>query len=326
MKKIKVAVIGGGNSGEREISLKSLENVCQEIDKEKFEVYKLILTGSKMECAINNLYHKVDLNDFSLSMDGQKIVFDIVYNTIHGTPGENGILQGYLELLKIPYTSSDVLTSAITFNKEVCKKILKDMIEVKMAKSIVVDNNKITSSLKIIAENIGFPCFVKPNNGGSSVATSKVSSELELSTAIEKALEQDTQAIIEEYIEGTEITCGVACIDGKPKALAITEIVSEGEFFDFEAKYINTKTQEITPARISKELYEKCLQISEQIYAALNCKGIIRIDYFVKNNELYFLEVNTTPGMTDRSLIPQQIRHNNMEIKNVITKTILSYL
>lgn len=312
-----IAVIGGGNSGEREVSLKSLDNVCNQLKNSGLNIYRLILTGSQIK--YENIL--IDLNDFSLNLNGQKIQFDAVYNTIHGTPGENGILQGYLDLLKVPYSSCDVMVSSLTFNKEFCKKALKTIEHIHFAKSLVVKKGEPIDA-KMISNILGFPCFVKPNNGGSSVATAKVKTLAELENAIQIALKEDAEVIIEEFIEGVEITCGVARVQNKIKALGITEIVSTLEFFDYEAKYVNPSTQEITPARIEPDLYQLCLERCEYIYQFLGCKGIIRIDFIVKDHKLYFLEVNTTPGMTNRSLIPQQAAHAKIPVQDILIEAL----
>lgn len=318
-----IAVVGGGNSGEREISLKSLDNVCRELAKTSVQVYKIIVTGSV--CAYFNDATKkevlLDLNDFSLTISGQKIKFDAVYNTIHGTPGENGFLPGYFDWLNIPYSSCSTMVSALTFNKEFCKKALKGIENIHFAQSLVVKKGE-TIDFQLIATKIGFPCFVKPNNGGSSVATAKAKDIDALKKAILDALTEDHEVIIEEYIEGTEITCGVARIQNKIQSIAITEIVSKLEFFDFAAKYSESSTQEITPARLTTSLYSLCMERCQYIYKFLGCKGIIRIDFIVKNDHLYFLEVNTTPGMTDRSLIPQQAAYANIPVSDMLLEAL----
>lgn len=312
-----IGVIGGGNSGEREVSLKSLENVCQELKKTELHIYPLISSGKQ----ITYQGQLIDLNDFSWEEAGQKIHPDAIYNTIHGTPGENGLLQGYFDLLGIPYSSCDTFVSSLTFNKDFCKKALQEVAGVYFAPSVTIRKGDVFNSSEI-AQKLGFPCFVKPNNGGSSVATAKVRTEEELTKAIEAAYAEDSEAIVEAFIEGTEITCGVARIKGKIQALAITEIVSKLDFFDYAAKYTDSSTEEITPARIDAGLYKHCMERCEYIYQFLGCKGIIRIDFIVKDNKIYFLEVNTTPGMTNRSLIPQQAAYAKIPVHEILLEAL----
>lgn len=317
-----IAVVTGGDSGEAKISFQSAQQVLHHIDRKKFTPYKIIIQGGKWFYTDENKGElPIDKNDFSITVGQKKIKFDCVFLIIHGTPGEDGKLQGYFDLLKIPYTASGLLTSAITFNKEICKRVLAPL-GINMAKSIVVFKGEKINENDIL-KSVGLPCFVKPNNGGSSIGTSKVEKKTELKTAIAKALKEDTQAIIESYISGTEITCGVANYKGKIRALAITEIVppKTSKFFDLKVKY-DGSTQEITPARISKEKYNECLRLSEKIYKALSCKGIIRIDYFLSKNKLFLLEVNTIPGMTKESLIPKQANHIGITFKDLLTNSI----
>lgn len=319
-----IAVIGGGNSGERDISLQSLQNVYNSLDKNKFNVYKFVLTGSYIECQLEEGNAAVDLNDFSFIQNHKRVKIDFVFNVIHGTPGENGYLQGLLEILKIPYNASNVLTSAVTFNKAWTKRFLHDLEHVHFAKSVVV--NSITPEVfDAIESTLGFPCFVKPNKGGSSVGISRVDTKEELEKALTSALSEDDEIIIEEYIQGTEITCGVALVDGAPKAIGITEIVFTTHFFDFNAKYTDKTTQEITPARISEDLYKRCELVSEQIFTLFECKSFVRIDYIIKDEKLYFIEVNTIPGLTDASLIPQHFEYQKINLTNYFSNLIDYY-
>lgn len=318
----KIAVVTGGDSGEAKIAFQSAEQVLKNMDRKKFIAYKITIQGGKwLYSDKNGRQYAIDKNDFSVTVNRKKINFDCVFLIIHGTPGEDGKLQGYFDLLKIPYSSSDLLTSAITFNKEICKRVLAPL-GINMAKSIVVFKGEKINEKEIL-DQVGLPCFVKPNNGGSSIGTSKVEKRSELKTAVAKALKEDTQAIIESFISGTEITCGVADYKGKIKALAITEIIppKTSKFFDLKVKY-DGSTREITPAGIPKNKYNECLRLSEKIYKGLNCKGIIRIDYFLSKNKLFLLEVNTIPGMTGESLIPKQAQHAGISFTQLLTNSI----
>jgi D-alanine-D-alanine ligase len=315
--KKKVAVVCGGYSGEAQISMKSAATVMQHIDRDKFEPYQVVISKSSWKVLVDNKEFDIDKNDFSFILNEQKINFDVVFNIVHGTPGEDGKLQGYLDMIGLPYTSSDVTTSAITFNKAFTTALLKSY-GILSAKSMMIkDKNKIDADF--ILKQIQLPCFVKPNNGGSSIGTTKVTKQEELKPAIEKAFKEDGQVIVEEFVEGVEVTCGVMEIDGRAKAMAITEIVSASDFFDFEAKYADQRTQEITPARISKELYDECLKITENVYEILMCKGMVRIDYIIKNNQFYLIEVNSVPGLTERSLIPQHAEFLKLTKKDLFT-------
>lgn len=317
-----IAVVTGGDSGEAEISLQSAEQVLRNIDRKKFTPYKIIIRkGHWFYSGEKGREYPIDKNDFSFTAGRKKITFDSVFLIIHGTPGEDGKLQGYFDLLNIPYTSSGLLTSAITFNKEACKRALAPL-GINMARSVVVFKGEKINEGEVLRK-VGLPCFVKPNNGGSSIGTSKVEKKSELKKAIANALKEDTQAIIESYISGTELTCGVADYKGKALALAVTEIVppKTSKFFDLKVKY-DGSTREITPARIPGEKYKECLRLSEKIYRTLNCKGIIRIDYFLSRNKLFLLEVNTIPGMTGESLIPKQARCAGISFTGLLTNSI----
>lgn len=318
----KIAVVTGGDSGESSISLQSAEQVILHLDRKKYIPYKIVIQGGEWNY-INPDGEKVavDKNDFSIKTGSKKITFDCIFLIIHGTPGEDGNLQGYFNLIRIPYTTSSLLTSAITFNKETCKRVLAPL-GIRMAKSVVVFKGEEVKTRPII-EKVGLPCFVKPNNGGSSIGTSKVEKSSELKSALSKALREDSQAIVESYIKGTEITCGVANYKDKITALAITEIIppKTSKFFDLKVKYDGT-TQEITPARLSKAKYNECMLLSETIYQALNCRGIIRIDYFLSKNKFFLLEVNSIPGMTKESLIPKQAKHRGISFTQLLTNSI----
>jgi D-alanine-D-alanine ligase len=319
-----IALITGGKSSEFKISLESANVVMNNLDKGKYNPYLIVIDGHNWKYNDNNREVLIDKNDFSLILNNKKIKFDCVFIIIHGNPGENGKLQGYFDMLDIPYTTSGVLTSALTFNKFFCKKYLESF-NILTAKSLMLTKNE---ELKIdnILEHLQLPLFVKPNNGGSSYGISKVKTIEEIMPAIKKAFDYDDEIIIEEYISGRELTCGVFRRNKQVEALPITEIISKNEYFDTEAKY-EQKSDEITPANVSSEITFKCQEISKIIYQKLQCKGIARIDYILKENNLYFLEINTIPGMTKESIVPKQAQIaniNTMELYNILIEEALN--
>jgi len=319
MSKKNIAILAGGDSGEYEISIKSAAQIEGIIDREKYNAYKIHIKGSKWNLASDENCN-IDKNDFSLQIDGKKIKFDCILIVIHGTPGENGLLQSYFDLIKMPYTTCSAFTSALTFNKFATKLFVKEY-GIHTAKSLIVRRGDKINAEEII-NHVGLPCFIKPNNGGSSCGTSKVKQIADVEEAVKKALHEDHEAIIEEFIAGTEITNGVYFENGEIKALPITEVVSHKEFFDYEAKYTDGMTDEITPARISAELEAECKKTSKHIYKALDCKGVVRIDYIINNNKLYFLEINTVPGMSKNSIIPQQVRAEGLNLTDFFSNII----
>ncbi len=324
MQKRKIAIIAGGNSSEKEVSFKSAWGIKSFISKAKYETYLVSVVGKEWLVQISdNKYIEIDKNDFSFVLNGEKIVFDFAFITIHGTPGENGILQGYFELLEIPYSTCDVLTSALTFNKYFCNNYLREF-GVKVPNSLLItDKSKI--QVEQMVEKMGLPCFVKPNGGGSSFGTTKVKQKENLLSAIQVAQQEGDQVIVEELIEGNEFTCGIYKTKKKTVIFPVTEIISQNEFFDYGAKY-NHESEEITPARISEELTERIKTLTERIYDILNCKGIVRADYIIsEKEEITLLEVNTTPGMTSTSFIPQQIKSAGLNINEVMSDIIENY-
>jgi len=301
-----IALFLGGDSAEAVISLKSAEQMLQHLDTELFNVYSVAVNGISWTYTNNSEAIEVDKNDFSITVDGSRIRFDCAVPMIHGTPGEDGKLQAYFEMMRIPYTSCGVLASALTFNKHACKTYL-DSLGVLFPKGKLIRKGEKVNASELCAL-LGLPCFVKPNNGGSSFGVTKIKSSGELSLALEAAFAEDiNEALVEEYIEGNEITCGLVKLGGEIVVFPITEIVSKKDFFDVEAKYTAGMADEITPARICESLHSDCQTVSKAIYKHLNCKGIIRIDYIVRNGRLYFLEVNTIPGMSAASIIPKQV-------------------
>jgi D-alanine-D-alanine ligase len=315
-----IAVIYGGYSSEEVVSRKSAEGVLSFIDKDKYNLYPVLITRDKWSVELNGSTWPVDKAEFSAEINGQKVSFDFAYITIHGTPAEDGILQGYLKMLNVPHSTCDVLAAAVTFNKFVCNHYLKSF-GVNVANSVLLRQSH-PYEVKDIALKTGFPCFVKPNAGGSSFGVTKVRELSELEPAIEKAFKESDEVIIEQFLEGTEVTCGLYKTAEKAVIFPITEVVSTNEFFDFEAKYTPGKAHEITPARISDELTLSIKKQSSIIYDLIGCKGIVRMDYIISDNRPFLLEVNTTPGMTITSFIPQQIRAAGMDIKEVFTDVI----
>lgn len=312
-----IALVAGGFSGEYEVSIKSCKTIENNLDSEKYNIYKILITkeGWWYE-AKNGDRTAIDKNDFSLTVNSHKIIFDLVFIGIHGTPGEDGKLQGYFDMLGIPYTGCNNIVSSLTFNKGFCNKVLKTHNIVNIARSVVIYHN-IPYTLGVILEKVKLPVFVKPNESGSSLGVSKVTRLEELVPAIEKAFKEDKQVIIEEYIEGREFSIGVYMQNGKVIVLPPTEIISKKDFFDYEAKYTTGITDEITPAVLENDVLIKMQQKTAAVYRALNCFGVVRLDYILNrhNGELYFLEVNTTPGQSDNSLIPQQVRATGMTLK-----------
>ena len=316
-----IAIVAGGDSSEVEVSLKSASGLNSFMDQERYNIFIVTIVGKVWQVELSDDEKIVlDKNDFSFSRRGEKTIFDFAYITIHGTPGENGILQGYFDLIGIPYSCCGVLAAALTFNKFTCNTYLKGF-GVKVAESLVLRSGQ-TVTNEEVAEKIGFPCFVKPNVGGSSFGVSKVKSIDQVQPAIQKAFTEGEEVMIEAFLAGTEITCGIYKTKSKAQVLPVTEVVSENEFFDFDAKY-KGQVQEITPARISLPLTGRVQKLSSAIYDILGCKGIVRIDYIISEGDVInLLEVNTTPGMTTTSFIPQQVAAAGLDIKDVMTEII----
>jgi len=316
-----IAIVAGGDSSEVVVSLKSAAGLYSFIDKERYNLFIVTIVGQKWQVEWSDTEKlTIDKNDFSFIRNTVKTNFDFAYITIHGTPGENGILQGYFELIGLPYSCCGVLAAAITFNKFTCNQYLKGF-GVKVAESMVLRASQ-TVTDEEVADKIGFPCFVKPNVGGSSFGVTKVKTLEQVQPAINHAFAEGSEVMIEAFLAGTEITCGVYKTKTKSQVLPVTEVVSENEFFDFDAKY-KGQVQEITPARISDALTERVQKLTSAIYDILGCKGIVRIDYIISEGEIInLLEVNTTPGMTTTSFIPQQITAAGLDIKDVMTEII----
>ena len=321
MKK-KVAIVAGGYSSEQVVSLNSAKGLQTFIDSERYEVYIVLITKKQWLVRLDDQTEiPIDKNDFGFIQAGQKVHFDFAYITIHGAPGENGLLQGYFDMLGILYSSCGVLASALTFNKYFCNQFLKNF-GVKTAESIFLRKGERWNSAALQSK-LGLPVFVKPNDSGSSFGVTKVTLADQLQKAIATAFEEGTEALVERFVPGTEVTCGCYKIKDKITVFPITEVVSKNDFFDFEAKYTPNGAEEITPARISLQLTEEIQGLTAKIYDWIGAKGIIRVDYIISTeNELNMLEVNTVPGMTATSFIPQQIKAAGLNIRNVITEII----
>ena len=323
MKK-KIALVTGGFTGESVISLKSAAVVDKTIDRARYDVYKIFVypgdwyfltpTGEKIP---------VNLNDFSLQLGQEKISFDGVFNILHGSPGEDGKLAGYFDLLGIPYTTCDQLTSAITMNKGYTKAIVQDIPELYVARSMQLFGQE-PGQASQIESSLDLPLFIKPNNGGSSIGMSKVKTWAELPEALSKAFAEDSQVLVEEFVSGREFSVGIFKSQGVVTVLPATEIVSSTEFFDYEAKYVPGVCEEITPGRMSAEEVSRVERIARKVYAVLNCKGAVRIDYFLQEDTgaFYFIEINTVPGQTETSLISQQVRAMGMDVQAFYTELI----
>lgn len=317
-----LALVTGGYSGESVISYKTARTIENNLDQDKFNVYVIDMSRQGWTyTGPDGTKSEVDKNDFSIVADGKKITFDIVYIGMHGTPGEDGKLQGYFDTLKIPYTGCDAATSAITFNKKYTVAIAA-MGGIPVAKSVHLFKNFPVPAHEVAAQ-LQFPVFVKPNNGGSSIGMSKVTDPANLDAAIEKAFNEDNQVLVEEMIQGREFTIGVFRKGGCIQALPMTEVISHKDFFDFEAKY-EGKALEVTPAQITEEVAEKIRENARKIYAIFNCHGVVRIDFIYNENDgkAYMLEINTIPGQSEASIIPQQVAAMGSTLKELYASII----
>jgi D-alanine-D-alanine ligase len=315
-----IAIIMGGYSSEWQISLKSGEVVYNALDRSVYDPHKIhILREGWFLAGENDSRFPIDKNDFSVTVKGQKITFDCVFNAIHGTPGEDGLMQAYFQLLGIPQTSCGYYQAALTFNKRDLLSALRPY-GIKTAVSVYLNKgDKIDAAA--IASKVGMPCFVKPNRSGSSFGITKVRAENELLAAIGKAYAEDDEIIIESFLDGVEVSVGVIDYGGKTTVLPITEIVSENDFFDYEAKYLG-KSQEITPARIPEEQAEKVRAVAAKVYDVLKMSGFSRSEYILVNGEPHLLEVNTIPGLTGESLLPQQAREAGISLADLFGNAI----
>ena len=317
----KIAVVCGGYSGESVVSMRSAKMVMENIDRTKYAPTQVVIERERWYALVEEQELDINRNDFSFEWKGEKQVFDKVFMMVHGTPGENGLLQGYFDTIGMTYTTGDVLNMALTFNKKATTRTLGSM-GYRVARSIVVRKEESITAEEVVSK-VGLPCFVKPNCGGSSIGTSRVNKMEEVLEAISRARNEDEDIIVEEFISGREVTCGVIVLNGKVTALPITELVCEGEFFDFAAKY-EGKAQEITPAPISEHHYARVQELAARIYTDLNCGGMIRVDFLLPDEEPCVIEVNTVPGFSAASIIPQQaaaIGMSKMELISAVLGT-----
>ena len=316
-----IAIVAGGDTSEYEVSLRSAQGIYSFIDKEKYTLYIVGMRGLDWHVRLDDgRTLPVDRNDFSFVLDGRKVKFDFAYITIHGTPGEDGRLQGYFDMLRIPYSCCGVLAAALTYDKFACNQYLHAY-GVRIAESLLLRRGQTITDDEVV-EKIGLPCFIKPSLGGSSFGVTKVKTREQIQPAIARAFDEAQEVVVEAFMDGTELTCGCYKTRDKSVVFPVTEVVSHNEYFDYKAKY-NGESDEITPARISDELTDRVKKLTSAIYDILGAQGIIRVDYIVtEGDKINLLEVNTTPGMTATSFIPQQVRAAGLDIKDVMTDII----
>lgn len=314
-----VAVVMGGYSDESVISLRSGQLILNHLDKTKYQPFEVHILIGTWYCLVDGEKFPINRADFSFSKDNEIIKFDVVVNTIHGTPGEDGHLQAYWELIELPYTGCNFYQSSLTFNKRDTLSVLSKF-NIPKANSIYLSKGDVIDGEKIASE-LGLPFFVKPNQSGSSLGVSRVNSLNDLPKALDFAFAEDNDILIESFLNGTEISVGVLNYLGKTTVLGITEIVPENEFFDYEAKYLG-KSTEITPARLSKEVEEKVIETAQKVYEALGMSGFSRADFIVMNDVPHFIEINTNPGLSPQSIFPQQAAHANIQFSNLIDNEI----
>jgi D-alanine-D-alanine ligase len=317
-----IAFVTGGYSTESVISYKSAITIENNLDQEKYNVFKIDITPKGWWYEDNGVKTAVDRNNFTIDKWGKKIKFDAVFIGIHGTPGEDGKLQGYFDLMNLPYTSCDAATSALTFNKRYTVAVAS-FAGIGVAKSLHLFKHTQVNAASILKQ-LQLPVFVKPNNGGSSIGMSKVSKAEELASALEKAFKEDDQILVEEFIAGREFTIGVFKSKGEVITLPFTEVKTHKEFFDFEAKYTPGMSEEITPAKVDEHTGEKVRSTAKKVYQIFNCRGIVRMDFIYneEKNEPFLLEINTVPGQSEASIVPQQVRANGWSLKDFYTKLI----
>ncbi len=315
-----IAIVAGGDSSESDVSLKSA-NEAGKVLTSRYIIYIIMIKGTNWYWEDQKgRYHNIDKNDFSLVTDEYRIHFDAVFIAIHGTPGENGLLQGYFDMMAIPYSSCGAFSSALTFNKQACKLFLKEY-RIPMADAVLIRKEDVINTHDIIKQ-LGLPCFVKPNTSGSSFGVSKVKVSDDLVTAIEVAFKESHEVLIEAFMNGREVACGVVKTKDKTIVLPVTEIICQNEFFDYDAKYTSGKTREITPAELDTEVTNEIHRLSSLIYDLLGCSGIVRVDFIIIGEKPYFLEINTVPGMTEESLIPKQAKAAGISLEDLYSMVI----
>lgn len=316
---LKVGIVMGGYSDESNVSLKSGEYFYSQIDKLKYEVFKVIILKEGWGVSIENTLYPIDRGDFSFNINGSKIHFDVLLNTIHGTPGEDGLMQAYWQLLEIPYSGCSFYNSALTFNKKDTLSVLKKY-NIPMASSIYINKGENINPTEIV-DKLQLPCFVKPNQSGSSLGVSKVKNIEDFLPAVQKAFEEDSSILIESYLNGKEVQVGVINYQGKVLVINTTEIISKNEFFDYEAKYLGA-SEEITPAKLSSQENKNIKEMAARIYTLLNMTGFSRLDFIIVNEIPYFLEINTTPGCSPASIFPQQVKEAGYNFSDLLDNEI----
>src|SRR5690606_23898848 len=316
---MKVAVVMGGYSGECEVSLRSGQLILNNLDRNKYEVFEIHILKEGWYLVEGENKYTINRGDFSVEKNEKTIRFDVIVNTIHGTPGEDGQLQAYWKLLGIPYTGCDFYQSALTFNKRDTLSVLAKF-NIPKAKSVYTSKKETIDRNAIIAE-LGLPLFVKANQSGSSLGVSKVNQAEEFEKALQTAFEVDENILIESFLDGREFSVGVLKLNGKTTVLGITEIISENDFFDYEAKYLG-KSKEITPAQVNAEIEEKLIQTTAKVYDVLGMTGFSRVDFIVMNGEPYFIEINTNPGLSPQSIFPQQVAYRRLNFSDLLDSEI----
>ncbi len=319
-----VAIVYGGFSSEAGVSAKSMAGLMQFIDNETFNLIPVFISHDEWSAVIEEKHYEIDRRDFSFTRDGKTTKIDFAYITIHGEPGENGLLPGYFEMIGLPHSTCPALTSAMTFDKHVCNTYLRGF-GIDVARSILIRKGE-SHDDKAIAQELGLPCFIKPATSGSSFGVSKVEKVEDITPAIEKAFTESSKVVCESFLDGTEVTCGLYKTSQRTVTLPLTEVVCETGIFDFNAKYTPGGAKEITPARVTDDVRDRVYEVAKKVYNILDMKGIARIDFIICDGKPYLLEVNTTPGMTTNSFIPQQIRVAGMPIKDVFNEIILDIL
>jgi D-alanine-D-alanine ligase len=315
-----IAIAAGGDSSEFEISVKSANEVGKVLSA-KYIVYTIIIRGTTWYWEDQKgRYHNIDKNDFNLVVDESRVRFDGVFIAIHGTPGENGLLQGYFDMMGIPYSSCNAFCSALTFNKQACKLFLKEY-GITMANAVLLRKGEKMDLLNIVKQ-FGLPCFVKPNDSGSSFGVTKVKQKEELLPAIETAFKESDEVLIEAFMNGREVACGVVKTKNKTIVLPVTEIISKNEFFDYEAKYTPGKSDEVTPADMPLSITNEIQRISTLVYDLLGCKGIVRVDFIVIGEKPFFIEINTVPGMTKESIVPKQAEAAGISLEELYSMVV----
>jgi D-alanine-D-alanine ligase len=314
-----VAVVMGGYSDESVISLRSGQLILNNLDKSKYQVFEVHILLNDWYCLIDGTKYPINKADFSFTKDNQTIKFDVISNTIHGTPGEDGHMQAYWELLELPYTGCGFYQSSLTFNKRDTLSVLSKF-NIPKANSIYVSKGDAIDGNEV-AQELGLPFFVKPNQSGSSLGVSKVNSLEDFDKALEFAFAEDNDILIESYLKGREVSVGVIKYKGETKVMGITEILSENDFFDYEAKYLG-KSEEVTPANLSEEIKNSVEETARKVYEALGMSGFSRTDFIIMNDVPHFIEINTNPGLSPQSIFPQQAAYSNMPMSDLLDNEI----